>query len=72
VLRCEPQSLELVNSDPAFRVSFEQVGCMRFCEKIQGYNVQVTKEFTLNFNGVQTRVVDITFQVSEDTVVVAT
>jgi hypothetical protein len=53
VLRCEPQSLKLVNFDPAFRVSFEQVGCMRFCEKIQGYNVQVTKEFSLNFNGVR-------------------
>jgi hypothetical protein len=72
VLRCEPQTLELVNSDPAFRVSFEQVGCIRFCEKIQGYNAQVTKEFSLNFNGVQSRIVDFTFQVSEETVVAAT
>jgi hypothetical protein len=61
-----------VNFDPTFRVSFEQAGCMRFCEKIQGYNVQVTKEFSLNFNGVQSRIVDFTFQVSEETVVVAT
>jgi hypothetical protein len=47
VLRYEPQDLTLVNSDPAYRVSFEQARCMRFCERIQGYNVQLTKEFAL-------------------------
>ena len=72
VLRCEPQSLKLVNFDPEFRVSFEQVGCMRFCEKIQGFNVQFMKEFALNFNGVQTNIVDITFHLSEETVVATT
>jgi hypothetical protein len=61
VLRCEPQSLELVNSNPSFRVSFEQAVYMRFYENIQIYNAQVTKDFTLNFNGVHTRIVDITF-----------
>jgi hypothetical protein len=53
VLRCEPQTLELVNFDPLFRVSFEKVGCISFCENIQGYNAWVTKEFSLNFNGFQ-------------------
>jgi hypothetical protein len=61
-----------VNFDPTFRVSFEQAGCMRFCEKIQGYNVQVTKEFSLGFNGVQSRIVDFMYQVSEETMVVVT
>jgi hypothetical protein len=32
----------------------------------------VNEGLSLNFNGVQTRIVDITFQVSEETVVVAT
>jgi hypothetical protein len=32
----------------------------------------VTKEFSLNFNGVQKRIVDFTFQVLEETVVDAT
>jgi len=71
-LRCEPQILKLINYDPSFRVSFEQVGCMKFCEKIQGFNVQLTKDFALNFNGVQTKIVDITFQVSQEIVAVAT
>jgi hypothetical protein len=47
VVRFEPQNLNLVNTDPTIRVSFEQVGCMRFCEKVQGYNVQLTKQFSL-------------------------
>jgi hypothetical protein len=50
------------------RVSFEQVGCIRFCEKIQGYNAQLTKKFTLNFTGVSTTIARITFQVSKETI----
>jgi hypothetical protein len=72
VLRYEPQILSLVNSNPAFRVFFEQEGCMRFCEKIQGYNMQLTKEFALNFNGFQTTIAEVIFPVSEETIVVAT
>jgi hypothetical protein len=45
VVRFEPQDLKLVNADPTIRVSFEQAGCIRFCENIQGYNVQLTKQF---------------------------
>jgi len=45
VLRYEPQDLDLVNSDPAYKISFEQARCMRCCERIQGYNVEMTKEF---------------------------
>jgi hypothetical protein len=33
-VRFEPQGLNLVNVDPTIRASFEQVGCIRFCEKI--------------------------------------
>jgi len=34
-------------------MDFEQVGCMRFCEKIQGYHLQLTKEFARSFDGMQ-------------------
>jgi hypothetical protein len=64
VLTYEPQELTLVNSDPAYMVSFEQARCMRFRERIQGYNVQLTKEFTLKFNGVNTVIAGVTFPVS--------
>jgi hypothetical protein len=49
-------------------VSFEQDGCMIFCERIQGYNVQLTKEFALNFNGVNTVIVEVTFPISKETI----
>ena len=68
VLRYEPQELTLVNSDLAYRVSFEHVGCMRFCERIQGYNVKLTREFSLNFNGVNKIIVGVTFPVLEETI----
>jgi hypothetical protein len=33
VLRYEPQELTLVNSNPAYKVLFKQVGCMRFLKE---------------------------------------
>jgi hypothetical protein len=38
ILRFEPQGLNLVNEEPKIRASFEQVGCIRFFEKLHGYN----------------------------------
>jgi hypothetical protein len=72
VVRFEPQDLTLVNADPTIRVSFEQDRCIRFCENIQGYNAQLTKQFSLTFTGVSTTIDGITFQVSEETISVAT
>jgi hypothetical protein len=72
IVRFEPQHLILVNAIPTIRVSFEQVGCIRFCEKLQGYNMLMAKEFALRFNGIGAKVGNIQFHVSEDTIVVAT
>ena len=44
---------------------------MCFCERIQGYNVQITESFTLNFTGVSATIAGITFQVIEETMLVA-
>jgi hypothetical protein len=71
-MRFEPQNLKLVNADPMIRVSFEQARCIRFCEKVQGYNAQLTMQFSFNFNGVSATIAGITFQVSEETISVAT
>jgi hypothetical protein len=66
-VRFEPHDLELINKDPAIRVSFEQAGCMRFCEKIKGYNAKLTEHFTLNFTGVSATIAGITFRVTKET-----
>jgi hypothetical protein len=56
ILKFEPQGLQLLNSDPAFRKSFQQVRCLTFCGKMEGYNVEVEKQFSLNFDGVKTKI----------------
>jgi hypothetical protein len=56
IVRFDPQDLRLVNVDQTIRISFEQVGSIRFGENIQGYNMQVEKDFSLSFNGVDAKV----------------
>jgi hypothetical protein len=72
VVRFEPQDLKLINADPTIRASFEQVICMHLCERIQGYNAQLVEQFTLNFTGVSATIAGITFQVTKETMSVAT
>ena len=62
----------MINSDPTNRVAFEHTGCIWFCEKIQGYNVQLTKEFDFNFTRVEAKVGDLSFPVLEVTISAAT
>lgn len=72
IVRFEPQDVTVINADPAFRVAFEQVGCMRFCEKIQGYHLQLTKEFAKSFDGLQAKVGTLTFPVATQSIAEAT
>ena len=65
IVRFKPQGLQLINSDPTIMAYFEQARCVRFCEKLQGYNMQVTKEFSLNFNAIDTKIGDLQFHVNE-------
>lgn len=43
-----------LEEDPIFAQSFAKVGCLRFCQKLQGFHAQITMEFTLNFTGTGT------------------
>jgi hypothetical protein len=72
VCRFEPQGMDLINSDPMYRTSFQQVGCLTFCERLQGYNTEVAKQFSLNFDGNKTNIGPLEFLVSEKTIVAAT
>ena len=71
-MRFEPHGLNLVNTDPTIKASFEQMTCIRFYEKLPGYNRQVAKEFAKNFNGTKTKVGNLQLQVFEDSIVAAT
>jgi hypothetical protein len=56
IVRFEPHGLNLVNANPTIRASFEQVGCIGFFEKLQGYKRQVAREFAENLDGANTKV----------------
>jgi hypothetical protein len=43
IVRDEPHDLQLINSDPFFRESFQRVGCLDFCEKMQRGHPEVAK-----------------------------
>ena len=45
---------------------------MNFCHKIQGFNQQVTKDFALHFDGIKTKVGDLEFAVTPQTISTAT
>ena len=64
IILTEPLDLVLFKDDPTFRESFERVGYMNFCQKIQGFNEQVTKDFTLHFDGVKMKVGYLQFAIT--------
>jgi hypothetical protein len=70
VVRPEPQYLILINEDPNVRAHFEQVRCMHYCKKIQGYNVKLEEQFALRFNGFHVVIAGIAFWVMEETLLV--
>jgi hypothetical protein len=57
-----------LDSNPIFRESFQAVGCLTFCENIQGGHMEVAKQFSLNFEGTKTKVGSLEVQVTEQTI----
>jgi hypothetical protein len=68
IVRFEPQGLQLLDSNPIFRESFQAVGCLTFFEKLQGGHMEVAKQFSLNFDGVKTKIGSLKIQVTEQTI----
>ena len=55
-LRNEPEGLDIILKENVVEQAFKLVGCWRFCEKLQGGHMQVTREFDLNFTGLNSKV----------------
>lgn len=72
IVRFDRQGATVINVDPTIKVDFEKVGCMMFCENIQGYHLQLTKEFAKGFDGLQEKVGTLTFPVTDQSIVEAT
>ena len=71
-LRYEPTDMNMINEDPKIVEVFRRTGCLQFCDKLQGYHVQVSKEFTLNFSGTTTKVGMLNLSITPEVIAVAT
>ena len=66
--RKEPEGLDLALRDEGVRKAFKDAGCWNFCEKLKGGHAQVTKEFALNFIGLNSKVSMLEIQVSPEVI----
>ena len=53
-------------------VKFEQCGWLVFCQKLQGYDANVTLAFAQGFDGKTAKIGDFTFEVTEASIATAT
>ena len=71
-LRNEPEGVDIVLKNKEVEHAFKQVGCWNFCEKLQGGHAQITKEFSLNFTGLNSKVGMLKLQVSPEVISIVT
>ena len=72
MVRHEPMDMRFLEENPTFTQAFSNVGCLRFCQKLQGYHGKISKEFSINFIGTGSKVGVLIFSVSLDTISQAT
>ena len=65
-LRKELGDIAYLKSHPEVCQLFKDLGCYRFCEKIQGSHQQVAKAFALSFNGSKALLGKEEFQVQQE------
>jgi hypothetical protein len=59
VVRIEPVDMHLFETEPMARQVFQRVGCLSFCQNLQRGHLEVTRKFSLHFDGLKTKVVDL-------------
>lgn len=70
--RNEPEGLDITLRDEGVKKAFKDAGCWNFCKKLQGGHAQVTKEFALNFTGLNSRIAMLEVQVSPEVIAAVT
>ena len=66
VVRVEPNDIQTLLSYDNAREDLERNGWHIFIEKFQGFNLQVTQEFVLTFDGCREKVGDVQLEVTEE------
>lgn len=65
-LRNEPEGLDITLKNREVEHVLKQARCWNFCKKLQGGHAQVTKEFALNFTGLNSKVGMLELHISPD------
>jgi hypothetical protein len=68
VVRIEPADMHLFEAEPMAREVFQRVGCFAFCQNMERCHPEVARQFSLHFNGLNTKVGDLEFKVSETSI----
>lgn len=55
-LRYDPENVKAIIEDQTLMEAFSKRSCLRFCEKLQVFHTQVSKEFALHFSGTTTKI----------------
>lgn len=70
--RTKPEGLDLALRDEGVKKAFKDAGCWNFCKKLQGGHAQVTKDFALNFTGLNSKIAMLEVQVSPEAIAAVT
>jgi hypothetical protein len=68
VVRTEPTDMHLFEAEPMAREVFQRVGYLTFCQNMQRGHAEVARKFASHFDGLNTKVGDIDFEVSETSI----
>jgi len=72
IVRDGPYDMQLINSEPFFKESFQSMGFLIFCEKMQRGHPKVAKKCVLNLSQTKTKVGELEFAVSEKSIYIVT
>ena len=70
--RYEPMDLKLLNEDPTSMEVFRRICCLQFCQRLQGFHAQVSKDFATNFIGTTSKVGILNLTVTPERISLAT
>jgi hypothetical protein len=60
--------MHLFDIEPMAMEMFRRAGCLSFCHNMQRGHSEVEKQFALNFDGKKTRVGDLEFEMTKDSI----
>ena len=72
LLRAEPEGSKFLEGYPQIKEALQRAKWLKFIQKFNGYNKEVTKAFARSFDGKTVEVGDLQFTITESTLATAT